>query len=287
MGAATVWEYMAHGYPRLFRRDAAVHGGGDGDCAAGIVLGVLLTVTRPAFMHLMLGPQMVDTIERHKMWTDGILGVKPMASAGIMTNNITVCFITFAGGIAAGLGTIYSMFNNGLLIGVIFTACAQHGMALDLGSFMAAHGALELPSVFISGGAGLAAGFGAVVSGDAAAEGRAGARRERGGATDRRDGPAAGGGGDAGGVSFADAGGGGVEVRGVRAAAERLGWWLAEGGRVGEGTDTGVEVCGMCRPSAPPGGLDAYDPQNMGLRLGTICKSLILIYLTCKIYKNQ
>ena len=40
-------------------------------------------------------------------------------------------------------------------IGVITTACTQHHMALSMWSFVAAHGALELPSIFISGGAGL------------------------------------------------------------------------------------------------------------------------------------
>src|SRR5439155_8631388 len=55
----------------------------------------------------------------------------------------------------AGLGTILLMFTNGMSIGVITTACTQHHMALSMWSFVAAHGALELPSIFISGGAGL------------------------------------------------------------------------------------------------------------------------------------
>ena len=46
------------------------------------------------------------------------------------------------------------MAMNGFQIGVILTACFQHGMGLSLVSFMAAHGALELPSIFIAGGAG-------------------------------------------------------------------------------------------------------------------------------------
>src|SRR5277367_5066234 len=72
-----------------------------------------------------------------------------------MTNNIAVCFYTYAGGILAGLGTILLMFTNGMSIGVITTACTQNHMALSMWGFVAAHGALELPSIFISGGAGL------------------------------------------------------------------------------------------------------------------------------------
>jgi uncharacterized membrane protein SpoIIM required for sporulation len=155
MSPATLWAFLLHGYPRLFRKLLPYTALALAIFLGGALLGTLVTITRPEFMHQMLGPEMVDKIERHQMWTESILSAKPQASAGIMTNNITVCFLTFAGGIAAGLGTIFLMFNNGLEIGVVATACAQHGMALSLWSFIAAHGALELPSIFISGGAGL------------------------------------------------------------------------------------------------------------------------------------
>ena len=89
------------------------------------------------------------------MWTDSILTAKPQESSRIMTDNIGVCSFTYAGGILAGLGTIFLMFSNGMSMGVITTACRQHHMSLSIWSFVAAHGALELPSIFISGGAGL------------------------------------------------------------------------------------------------------------------------------------
>jgi uncharacterized membrane protein SpoIIM required for sporulation len=155
MGPATLWAFVVHGYPRLFRKLLPYTAAALAIFLAAALLGTLVTMTRPEFMHKMLGPEMVDKIERHQMWTESILSAKPQESAGIMTNNITVCFMTFAGGIAAGLGTIWLMFFNGLEIGVVATACAQHGLALSLWSFVAAHGALELPSIFISGGAGL------------------------------------------------------------------------------------------------------------------------------------
>jgi uncharacterized membrane protein SpoIIM required for sporulation len=72
-----------------------------------------------------------------------------------MTNNMSVSFTTFALGITAGLGTIYMMAFNGLLIGVIGMACGLAGMSVQLWSFVAPHGVLELPAIFIAGGAGL------------------------------------------------------------------------------------------------------------------------------------
>jgi uncharacterized membrane protein SpoIIM required for sporulation len=114
-----------------------------------------VTIHDPAFAHRILGPQMMETIEKREMWTQSIVTVKPLAASGIMTNNLAVCFTTFAFGITAGIGTIWEMFNNGMLIGVIGAATWQAGMALKLWSFVAAHGVLELPAIFISGGAGL------------------------------------------------------------------------------------------------------------------------------------
>jgi uncharacterized membrane protein SpoIIM required for sporulation len=154
-GFGTIARFMWEEYPRIFRRmfryvllSVAVF-------AVGLGLGVLLTLARPEFMHLFLGPQMVQTIEQHKMWTQSIVSVKPQASSAIMTNNIGVSFMAFAGGITAGIFTLYLMFFNGVEIGVVATACAQAHMLKDLLNFVAAHSALELPSIFIAGGAGL------------------------------------------------------------------------------------------------------------------------------------
>jgi uncharacterized membrane protein SpoIIM required for sporulation len=142
-------------YPRVFRETLAqtllalaifaVTG-----LAAGAV-----TLHDPAFAHRVLGPRMMETIEQRKMWTDSIVAIKPVASSGIMTNNLSVAFGAFAMGITAGLGTIWMMMVNGLMIGVIGAATWRAGMALQLWSFVAPHGVLELPAIFIAGGAGL------------------------------------------------------------------------------------------------------------------------------------
>jgi uncharacterized membrane protein SpoIIM required for sporulation len=97
----------------------------------------------------------VDSIERHEMWTHSIVTVKPMASSAILTNNISVALSTFALGITAGIGTVWMMLLNGLMMGVVGVACWHEGMSLALWSFVAAHGVLELPAIFIAGGAGL------------------------------------------------------------------------------------------------------------------------------------
>ena len=151
----SVWRFLSADFPRLVRRLFPYIAASVALCLLGALLGTLESIARPHFMQAVLGPEMVATIERHEMWTKSVLSAKPQESSFIMTNNITVTFMVFAGGIVAGLPTILMLFWNGMSVGIISTACAQHGMALDLWSFVAAHGALELPSIFIAGGAGL------------------------------------------------------------------------------------------------------------------------------------
>ena len=152
---STLWQFFAHGYPRLLRRMSGYLLAATLISVAAGLLGALIVMVRPDFGVMFLGADKVANLDQHKMWTDSILSVKPEAASGIMTNNITVCFLTFAGGITAGLFTLYSLFNNGLMLGAIAVTCRQHHMALSLWSFVAAHGALEIPSIMISGAAGL------------------------------------------------------------------------------------------------------------------------------------
>ena len=142
-------------YPHIFRENIRHFALAVSIFAVAGAVAATVTYKDPDFKVKILGPRMVETIEHRKMWTDSIVGIKPLASSGIMTNNISVGFMTFALGITAGLGTIYMLTFNGILIGVIGMACHQSGMSLQLWSFVAPHGVLELPAIFIAGAAGL------------------------------------------------------------------------------------------------------------------------------------
>jgi uncharacterized membrane protein SpoIIM required for sporulation len=147
--------FFAVSYPRIFRSLLRYVQIAVLIFAASATLGAALTLQDPDFKLSILGPQMVQTIEKREMWTHSIVGIKPLASSAIMTNNLSVAFTTFALGITAGLGTIYMLIFNGLLIGVIGMACHLSGMSLQLWEFVAPHGVLELPAIFLAGAAGL------------------------------------------------------------------------------------------------------------------------------------
>jgi uncharacterized membrane protein SpoIIM required for sporulation len=150
-----VLTFLRKDYPRHFRRLLPYTLTAVALFATGALLGTLLSLSRHGFIEGVLSPSMVATIRHHQMWTHSIVAIKPQAASGIMTNNLTVTFMTFASGITAGLLTIYIVFQNGVLMGVIATACQQAHMSRDLWSFVCPHGSLELPAIFIAGGAGL------------------------------------------------------------------------------------------------------------------------------------
>jgi len=150
-----ILEFYRSVFPRIFRETFNYTLAAFAVFLGATVAGFLICLADPAFQRFFLGPRMSDTIERREMWTHSILTIKPLASSFITTNNLTVSFTTFALGISGGLGTLYMMATNGLLMGVIAAACWQAGMGLQLAEFVAPHGVLELPAIFIAGGGGL------------------------------------------------------------------------------------------------------------------------------------
>jgi uncharacterized membrane protein SpoIIM required for sporulation len=162
---SAVLYYYHYDYPAIFRRNRMFCFVAFIIFAFAAVVGAGITYVDPDFKTEVLGPAMIQTIERHEMWTHSIVGMKPIASSSIMTNNLSVTFMTCAMGITAGLGTIYMMAFNGLLLGVIGTACGLAGMSRQLWSFVAPHSVLELPAIFIAGGAGLRLAYGLLFPG--------------------------------------------------------------------------------------------------------------------------
>jgi uncharacterized membrane protein SpoIIM required for sporulation len=153
-GMSGLVRFYAQTYPRVFRETFPLTFLAFAVTALTAIAGCAVTLHDPAFAHRVLGPEMMDTIAQHKMWTESIVTIKPVAASAILTNNIIVAFSMFASGITAGIWTIWLLTVNGLLLGVVGAATWRAGMALQLWSFVAPHGVLELPAIFIAGGAG-------------------------------------------------------------------------------------------------------------------------------------
>lgn len=157
--ARSLFRFLRDDYPAIFQRQLPFVLASLLISVAWGLFGAALTSARPDFMRHFVGPAMIATMERHEMWTKSVVSMAPTASSYIMTNNLSVSFATFAGGVAFGLGTFFYLYVNGMMLGVIGAACHQYAMSLALWSFVAPHGSLELPSILIAGGAGLRLGY--------------------------------------------------------------------------------------------------------------------------------
>jgi uncharacterized membrane protein SpoIIM required for sporulation len=146
--------FFARDYPNIFLRNINYVMAAFIIFLLGSAVGAILTFRDADFALAVLGPRMIETIEKREMWTHSIVAIKPVASGSIMTNNLAVAFSMFSAGITAGIGTFLLTLFNGLLMGVISSACFVSGMSVKLWSFVVPHGSLELPAIFIAAGAG-------------------------------------------------------------------------------------------------------------------------------------
>jgi uncharacterized membrane protein SpoIIM required for sporulation len=85
----------------------------------------------------------------------------PVAASEIITNNVKVAAIAFAGGMTGGLLTGWIILTNGLMVGALGALYGKAGFGPDFWATIAPHGVIELTAIQIAGGAGLllAAGY--------------------------------------------------------------------------------------------------------------------------------
>lgn len=79
----------------------------------------------------------------------------PAMATSLISNNVQVTFLAFAGGLLAGVGTGWILVLNGVMLGSVAAAFANQGQSLHLWTFVLPHGVIELTAICIAGGAGL------------------------------------------------------------------------------------------------------------------------------------
>jgi uncharacterized membrane protein SpoIIM required for sporulation len=121
----------------------------------GAGLGFVLSAQNPILEGFFVSPRMRQAINSGHLWTESVTAVAPAAGSQIATNNIKVSLLTWGLGLTFGIGTVWLLFFNGLMLGAIAAACLRASMLGPLAEFVIGHGSLELPAIWISGGAGL------------------------------------------------------------------------------------------------------------------------------------
>lgn len=122
---------------------------------AAAFVGFVLALANPVLEGLFISPDMRLAIESKHLWTESLTSTAPAAGSRIATNNISVSLLTWGLGLTFGIGTVWLLALNGLMLGAIAAACLRAGMLRPLAEFVVGHGSLELPAIWISGGAGL------------------------------------------------------------------------------------------------------------------------------------
>jgi uncharacterized membrane protein SpoIIM required for sporulation len=115
--------------------------------------GFVWGVHDPATAGSFLPPELRDA--GHRAHHAIPAGVMAPTSVAIWSHNIVVSFYDYAGGILFGLGTVYSLYFNSMLLGVLSGVESQHGWNSLYWSLIVPHGVIELTAFTIAAAAGL------------------------------------------------------------------------------------------------------------------------------------
>ena len=166
-----ILDFMLRGFPRLVREEWRLV-----LAAALLFFGPLLLLIAvlqafPDFVHYLLSPQQIASF--HEMYdpANRRLGMREadtsMAMFGFyIWNNVRIGFQTFAGGLAAGVGSAYFLGANGVIIGAVAGYLTQVGYTESFWSFVAGHSSLELLAIVLSGAAGFKLGMAVIAPGN-------------------------------------------------------------------------------------------------------------------------
>jgi uncharacterized membrane protein SpoIIM required for sporulation len=113
-----------------------------------LILSVVSSETATSFEH-MYSPT-ADSIGRTRTATTDW-----MMFGFYIRNNVGVAFQCFAGGLFAGLGTLFFLAYNGAFSGALAGYLTARGLSTTFYSFIATHSAFELTAIVLSGAAGL------------------------------------------------------------------------------------------------------------------------------------
>jgi uncharacterized membrane protein SpoIIM required for sporulation len=170
-GAARIRQILTTEFPRSVRH----HRGYVGVAAATFLLPTLvigvLVYWRPELILSVVSSETAAQFEEMYSPSADSIGRTRNASTDWMMfgyyirNNIGVAFQCFAGGLFAGLGTLFFLAYNGAFSGALAGYLTERGLSATFYSFIATHSAFELTAIVLSGAAGLRLGHAVLAPG--------------------------------------------------------------------------------------------------------------------------
>jgi uncharacterized membrane protein SpoIIM required for sporulation len=156
-GWRNVATFFTQTFPREFRHSWRIIAGTSALFIAAWIVAYWLVAANPMNAYALLPAEEIPAIS--KSLHDSNFGFDrayaPAMSTMIITNNIKVAMIAFAGGMTLGVLTLWAILNNGLMVGGLGALFASKGFGTDFWATIAPHGVIELTSIQIAGAAGL------------------------------------------------------------------------------------------------------------------------------------
>ena len=170
---ANILAFLLADFPRLVReqwRFVLIAGLLFFGSLAGIALLVYLF---PDLVYSIIGPQQVAEMQGMYNPDASRLGRAAERAASedwmmfgyYVMHNIGIAFQTFAAGLLFGLGSVFFLIFNGLVIGAVSGHLTDIGYGQTFWSFVIGHGAFELSAITLAGAAGLQLGWSLVAPG--------------------------------------------------------------------------------------------------------------------------
>ena len=151
-------EFYLRGFPRVYRELAPFTLTAILLFFGTALIGYLVTLANRDAPSYVLSPSLIADIRDGRQWWTELNGLSSVGASIIMTNNLQVSFLAFAGGILFGFLTLYILIMNGLYLGMVLGLAQSYGHAAPLWEFVIGHGVLELSEITFAGGCGLALG---------------------------------------------------------------------------------------------------------------------------------
>ncbi len=127
-----------------------------------MVLGFVAPQLDPSFASAVLPPEQLAQMEAmyaEPLSTRGGAGADAMMAGFYVFNNVGIAFRCFATGALFGLGSVFYLVYNGLVLGTVKGWLASVGLGHNLLLFVAGHAAWELTGIMLAGAAGLRMGW--------------------------------------------------------------------------------------------------------------------------------
>jgi len=156
-----VLDWLVRGWPLAVRRERVYVWIASGVFGLGILAAFVMTLVDPdAFDHLVPSEFAAFYAEEPENYRDSRFGDMEDSeaaafSSALMVNNIRVALRSFVLGLTLGVGTLATLFYNGVILGSIAANFAGWERSIEFWALILPHGIVEIFSICVGGAGGL------------------------------------------------------------------------------------------------------------------------------------